>query len=280
MEPIRRDRLALGSYQYLRYPMDYFLDTAAELGLSSVELWAAAPELCLDILTPAELAELKRKLICRGLSVVCITPEQCTYPMNLAAENPALRSYSIENMRRAIDTAAFLEAPKVLVTAGCGYYDRPAEAAWALAQDSLLQLAEYAGSRGVLLALETLTPLSSNLLNTPAQQRRMIAAMPPGTMRPILDIGQMVYMNQRLEDYLSHGDQLCHVHLHDSHPAIHAALGDGDLPIGEYLERLEGNGYRGIYALECNDSRYRADPRAADRQSVAYLERRGLLEGK
>ena len=31
MVQIPKDRFALGSYQYLRYPFSYFLDTAAEL---------------------------------------------------------------------------------------------------------------------------------------------------------------------------------------------------------------------------------------------------------
>ena len=49
MDRISRSRFALGSYHYLRYPMDYFLDTAVELGIENVELWAAAPQLCLQL---------------------------------------------------------------------------------------------------------------------------------------------------------------------------------------------------------------------------------------
>ena len=36
---IRRERFALGSYHYMRYPLEYFLDTAVELEMSAVELW-------------------------------------------------------------------------------------------------------------------------------------------------------------------------------------------------------------------------------------------------
>ena len=130
---------------------------------------------------------------------------------------------------------------------------------------------------GILLMLETLTPLSSNVLNTPEQQREMISHMPPGSMKPMLDIGQMVYMEQDLERYLAHGKELAHVHLHDSHPAIHMALGDGDLPICEYLSDLEASGYRGMYALEQNDPIYRKDPRRADVRSITWLMEHGVF---
>ena len=76
---------------------------------------------------------------------------------------------------------------------------------------------------------------------------------------------------------LALGPLLGHVHLHDSHPAIHMALGDGDLPLEDYLLRLEEWGYRGLYAFEFNDSRYRQDPARADGQSVAWLRERGFF---
>ena len=78
---ISRERFALGSYHYMRYPLEYFLDTAVEL-----------------------------------------------------------------------------ESPLVLVTAGCGYFNRPAAEAWERAADSLERLAGYGLEHGVKLVLETLTP--------------------------------------------------------------------------------------------------------------------------
>jgi len=277
MKPIARNRFSLGSYQYLRYPLDYFLDTAVELKIPNIELWAAAPQFYPELLSGSEMLEIRSKIKSRQLNVCCITPEQCVYPVNLASEHEALRQASIKTFRQAIDAANYLECPHVLVSAGCGFYNRPVEIAWALAVDSLTRLAEYAQGKGVKLFLETLTPLSSNLLNTPEQQREMIARLPEGSTKPMLDIGQMVYMEQSLDRYLAHGDQLSHVHLHDSHPGIHMALGDGDLPIARYLEQLEAAGYSGLYSFEFNDTRYRAEPRQADRQSVRWLENHGLL---
>lgn len=277
MVQIPKDRFALGSYQYLRYPFSYFLDTAAELEIRNVELWAAGPTFCLDTMDEGQLREKAAELRARELSVCCITPEQCQYPVNLAAEDERIREYSIRNFERAFRAAEMLECKKVLVSAGCGYFNRPEEEAWKRSEESLYRLSEKAQSMGILLVLETLTPLSSNVLNTPEQQREMISHMAPGSMKPMLDIGQMVYMEQDLERYLAHGKELAHVHLHDSHPAIHMALGDGDLPICEYLSALEASGYRGMYALEQNDPIYRKDPRRADVQSITWLMEQGVF---
>lgn len=274
---IDRSRIALGAFQYLRYSMDYFLDTAVMLNISQVELYAAAPQLCLQTVTDGELAVLERKLRDRRLNVCCLTPEQVNYPMNLTAEDEGLRRYSIATTRRAIQAAGMLGSPLVLVTMGHSLLDRPRESAWERGIDSLRRLAEYAKSQGVKLVLETLTPLSSDLLNTPEQQRQAAALMPEGTMALMVDLGQMVYMDQTLDRYLAHGPLLQHVHLHDSHPGIHMALGEGDLPIREYLEQIESSGYRGCYSLEQNDPRYRSDPRAADIRSVRWLETQQII---
>ena len=93
---VDRNRIALGSYHYFRYPLDYFLDTAVELEVSAVELWAAAPHLCLDLISDRALRATRGQLRERGLRVCCVTPEQCAYPVNLAAEEEGLRQYSIQ----------------------------------------------------------------------------------------------------------------------------------------------------------------------------------------
>ena len=236
----------------MHYPLTYFLDTTVELGVSAVELWAAAPHLCLDVIDDAGLRQAGREVRSRGLRVCCLTPEQCTYPVNLAAEDEALRRHSIQNFRRAIQAAQELECPMVLVTAGCGYYNRPVSEAWERAADSLGQIAAYGLDQGVRLVLETLTPISSNVLNTPEQQRDMLARLPQGSACGMVDIGQMAYMGHDLSRYL--------------------ALGDGDLSLADYLVRIEAAGYTGMYGMEFNDIWYRRDPRSADRQSLAWLE--------
>ena len=274
---IARDRFALGSYQYWRYPLEYFLDTAVELQIPSIELWAAAPQIFLETINSTKMKKVSAQIRERSLKVCCITPEQCSYPVNLASEDDDLRNHSIRNFRRAIEMAHELECRMVLITAGCGYLNRSTEEAWKRSATSIARLAVYALSMGVQLLLETLTPLSSNILNTPEQQLSMIELMPEGSIYAMLDIGQMTYMNHDLSRYLTKVDILRHVHLHDSHPGIHMALGDGDLDLVSILKCIEGSGYHGQYSFEFNDSQYRLEPRAADVRSIDWLVEHNIL---
>ena len=68
MVQISKERFALGSYQYLRYPFEYFLDTAVLLGMQNVELWAAGPSFCLDTMDEAQLKEKAAQIRSRELS--------------------------------------------------------------------------------------------------------------------------------------------------------------------------------------------------------------------
>lgn len=267
----------MGSFQYGKYPLVCFLDAAFSLGITQVELWAAAPHLCPGLVSAETKKKIRQMLRERGLSVCCLTPEQCSYPINLAAREEELREASLRYFTAAIDMALELECSRVLITAGSGYYNEPKEEGWKRAENSLYQLASYGLCHKVELVLETLTPLSSNLVNTPQEQRRMIASMPAGSMSAMLDLGQMAYMGQELSAYLEHGNLLTYVHLQDSGAAIHMALGDGALSLETYLEQLEKAGYRGLYSFEFNDARYRQNPQQADRQSIEWLKNHGIL---
>lgn len=271
-------RCAIGSYPYYRYSTEFFLNTAHSLGFQQVELWAAAPQIDLFALTPEFCRTLRGQLQARSLSVCAVTPEQCSYPINLAAEEASLRQRSIRFFKAGADLAAELECPWMLVSAGSGYYDHPVAPAKVRCLDSIGQLALYAREKGVRLLFETLTPVSSNLVNTPWQVRQMIDQLPADTVYGMLDIGQMTVMGQTVAEYgAALGDKLAHVHLHDTGDACHMALGEGKLDLDSILNNILAMGYRGMFALECNDARYRADPQGMDEKNAAWLNRHGWL---
>lgn len=277
MTGLSADRIAIGSYPYYRYSMDYFLDTASQLGFSKVELWAAAPQIDLMDLSPVFCRDLHSKLKARNLTVCAITPEQCNYPFNLAAQEVSLRQRSVDYYCTAVDLAAELQCPWVLITSGSGYYDMPKDPALRRSLDSIEKIARYAVAHDVRLVYETLTPMSSNLVNSPAQVREMIDQLPANSVFGLLDIGQMTVMGQTVAEYgAALGDKLAHVHLHDTHPSCHMALGDGNLDLERIIGEILALGYGGLFSLECNDARYRLDPRAADAKNAAWLRDHGI----
>ena len=83
MVQISKERFALGSYQYLRYPFEYFLDTAVLLGMQNVELWAAGPSFCLDTMDEAQLKEKAAQIRSRA-SIRSIWQQKMKKYVNIA----------------------------------------------------------------------------------------------------------------------------------------------------------------------------------------------------
>jgi len=69
------------------------------------------------------------------------------------------------------------------------------------------------------------------------------------------------------------GSRVRHIHLADGNPSGHYILGDGNLPIQEYIDTLERNDYTDYLTLEINDSIYWDDPHTSIEKTVNYLRK-------
>lgn len=261
------------NYHYLRFQLKTFLDDAASLGFEAVELWAAAPHFHIDQVDGGDVRALRRELNARGLALCCVTPEQCVYPVNLASQDSRLRQSSLGYFKRAIDVASALECPRVMVTPGHGFFDRPREEAWQLCAQSLDELADYAAPAGTELVLECLMPTTSNVLNNSRDIARMLDEVGRGRMAAVLDFNQMAVAGQTVEDYVKDlGPSLSHVHYVDGTPGGHLALGDGTLPLMAYHRQLQAAGFDGTCSLEICDKRYYENPRKALETCLGWLQ--------
>jgi protein FrlC len=277
MEPLSQSRFVIASYHYTRYPLEYFLDVAARLGYEQVELWAMAPQLFPAALDGSARKGIRRELAARSLKAYCLTPEQVGPPFNVAHKDETLRRMSIDYCKSCIDLASDLEAPHMIIVAGCGYYDEDHKEMWERSLASNLELAEHAAAKGIKLFYETLTPPSSNILNSPQQLGEMLSRL-PGDIGGIADFGQIAFMKQDLADYTRIlGGRLAHVHIHDFGEAVHMVLGEGHLPVASQIAFLEEQGYSGLYTIETNDVRYRKDPAGADEKSLRWLRKNGVM---
>lgn len=256
------NRLAAMNIHYFRHSLPHFFDDAAALGFSKIELWAGMPHLSLEDATHEDIKSTERLLRERELGLICLTPEQCLYPINLASEHPgtALRSHAY--FQRAMEVAEALTCPQMLVTAGWGYANQPANAAWDRARDHLGDLAHEAQKRGVTLLLEPLSKTESNLIVTSADLARMMDEIGSDQIAAILDLNAMAAAGEMPEEYYSRfGDKLRHVHVCDGTPEGHLAWGDGTLPLAKYIHSLEKSGYTGNYSFEFVSADYWLDPR-------------------
>jgi protein FrlC len=259
---------------YIHYSFEYFLDRLAEMGFTAFEIWGAGQHLfplyCHALRIKEAASAIKRS----GLRLICYTPEQITYPLNIAAPETDIRLASLEYYRRALEAASGLECPMMLLTPGWGYLDRPREEALNYSLDSIAQITRWAEKIGIVLALEHLSPISSNLLNKAQDLRMALDAIASPFLKAMLDTCQVGLAGEKVQDYLDVlGPDLIHVHFVDGTPGGHLVPGEGDLPLGRELKALSDYGYRGYLTLEIADRRYFMDPAGADKKSLSAISR-------
>lgn len=227
MITISKSQISVMNIQYGYYPLEKFLDDAARAGVEHVELWGAAPHFHLEDMTYTDVCRVRKQIEERGLSLVCYTPEQCIYPVNLAADSTVQRRRSLKYFEDNLRAAAELGTDKMLVTTGWGYLDNSnINEAWKYAREGLMSLGDMARDYGIKLALEVLRRDESNLVYNLPTLKRMMEDLSHPAIGAMIDTIPMALAGERPEDYLKvFGEQLVHVHFIDGAPRGHLAWG-------------------------------------------------------
>ena len=273
MNNLKRSQIAAMNIQYKFFPLTKFLDDAVNNQVQTIELWGAAPHFHSEDMTYQDIVAVRHEIEHRELKLICYTPEQCIYPINLAAPYEAERRRSLKFFEDAIRVASELGTDKVLVTAGTGYFDgSDYEEAWKYGKDGLLQLGDMAEHYGITLALEAWREDESNLINNLETLKKMMDELNHDHIGAMLDTIPMILEHKSPEDYLRmFGDKLVHVHFIDGNPRGHLAWGDGILDMEGYLKQFDECEYKHSLSLEITDGRYFMDPEKSLRQSVEKL---------
>ncbi|PVE20768.1 hypothetical protein DC522_30400 [Microvirga sp. KLBC 81] len=275
MTAINPSQLCGMNFHYFRHPLTRFLDDAAAIGLTKVEIWGASPHFYVDDEPLSAARELKKAIRERGMELVCFTPEQCIYPINLASREDAVRNRSIRYFLDSLNACVEMESPYLLITPGWGYADEDAGPAWRRSADALGVVARHAEKLGVDLLLEPLTPTESNIINTSADLRRMLDELSSPSVKAILDTVAMAVVGETVRDYVAQvGAELRHVHLIDGDmEGSHLAWGDGFLPLDDYIRDLGDSGYTGALSFEFTTPRYWLDPLPPMRKSFEVVQK-------
>lgn len=279
MKQIDIGHVAIMNIQYKYYPLSLFLDDAVKNEVENIELWGGAPHFYQKDMTCGQIRNLRREIQERGLNLVCFTPEQCVYPVNLAAASPEARRRSLQYFEDSIRVASELGSKKMLVTSGTGYFDgSDHEEAWKWAAQNLYELGETAEAEGITLVLEVLRRDESNLIYNLSTLKAMLETLNHPAICGMLDTIPMALAGESPAMYLRElGERLAHVHFVDGAPRGHLAWGDGVLDMEEYLKELDEGGYRGFLSLEITDGRYFMEPSVSVAKSIRRL--RMALEG-
>ncbi|UUZ81196.1 TIM barrel protein [Paenibacillus sp. P26] len=262
------------NFHYHRYPFEYFLDSTVKVGLQAIELWGGAPHLYVDDASAQEVARILKEIRRRDLELVCFTPEQCIYPINLSAKDDTCRQRSVEYFKKCIQVTNSLECSLLLVTVGYGFYNEPVEEAWKRGRESLEILAKEAESAGVVLALEPMSRFGSNLITDLKSLKRMHEEVNSPSMKVLMDTIPMMLSGDSIEAYgEAFGDDLAHIHFldGDGKTSAHLAWGQGVFPLETFAQGLRTIGYDGYLTLELIGPQYNWDPEKGTRDSLERL---------
>lgn len=262
---------------YRHYPFTYFLDSMQRLGLDTIELWVGEPHLFVYRNLLSNLQEIRKEIRKRNIEIACITPEQCVYPYNLASSDIDWRTKSFDYFKENIYVAAELESKMMLVTSGIGDYSVQNKESWNYALESITKLTTVAEEEGIMLVLEPLTTFETNLITNCYQVKKMINETKSPAIKAMIDTVAMHLAGETPEDFFKHFSQdMIHFHLvdGDGHSDEHLSLGDGVLPIYDYLDNLKKNNYDGICTLEIMGSQYYQNPEYTLRKSIDFINRK------
>lgn len=260
MRKLQWNQFGIMNMNYLFYTLGYFLDAARDMGLENINLWTANPHLHLDDATDEEFCAVGEEIRRRGLKCFCVCPEQVVYPFNIAAEDALIRDRSIASMKRAVDLCEILKTPLLHACPGWGFYDKPdgLKRAWDLARDALIEIGRTARERGVVIALEPLQIVESNLVGDIPSAKRMLQEVNLPNVKLLVDTCHMAVKGESLDDYFDvFGKDIVHIHLNESGQVPWSY---GNLPLKSYLSQLEKHDFEGSITLEVCSRRHYIDP--------------------
>lgn len=276
MSKITMDNFAVMSVQYVHYSLEYYLDSMVKNGLKHVDLWGGIPHYCRLDYPSAEdakqkIGSIRAMMEERGLDVSVYTPETLAYPYSFSHPEEEVRKRTVDYFSMAMDDALLFGTNKVFLNSGCGLLDLPREESFARLVDTYKKIAAIAEQKGIELVLEQLQPYESNLVLNLQDIKRVLDEVDSPAMYICVDVVAMAVAGEELKDYFEvlGRERIKLIHFADT---CHYILGDGELPLKDYLKTLEEYDYDGIVDLEINDSIYWDDPHESIRKSVEWLK--------
>ncbi|MFM2488559.1 sugar phosphate isomerase/epimerase family protein [Enterococcus avium] len=169
--------------------------------------------------------------------------------------------YSQSYFEKVIDLASIVESKLVLITPGWNYYDETPEEARSRSVRMLRELCEYAETKGVTLALESIWNKSSLIGDTISKINEIKERVNMNNLKLAIDLGAINSAGESVNEWFdSFGEDIVHCHFVDGTPVGHMPWGLGNLDMKEILQTFSENGYEGGFSMEYVDSRSFINP--------------------
>lgn len=253
-------RLGINTNVFIDYSFTSFLEEIKDMGYEGVEI---ARTHALHEKTGEELNGIKRKLEENNLEVYCIQGGIPHTDLNYA--------------KKRIDLASVIGAKYVNIGPGIEVERNfKTNGAWKETAEIFSELADYAASRKVLVAIEPepMIPLSFNrpLLTTYKEVKRMLNQLSSDNMRVILDIAHVHVAKENFSKVVNDlGGKIAVVHVSDvvDDRHYHFIPGKGGINFKAVLKTLYKSGFDGFLSVEVYP--YFNEPKRAAIESIRFL---------
>lgn len=272
MKYLKESQILTSNYPYHKYSLKYALNSLERIGAHKIEFYACYPHFHMDDIRFWDVKRLRRQLTAHKLKARCFTPEQCMYPVNIAALDVSARKRSMEVFGKSIQCGAELGAEFVVVLAGYGTLDEDEKDTWKRSVESLKRLGELAESHDVKLVLET-SPREYTTTHNSKDAVKMIREVGSPALSGMIDTATLGYSGETMQRAIEDLEgKLSHVHIADGMPNGHLVLGEGDLDILDMLRQLDDIHYEGALSLEILNDKYVRNPHDAMKDSYEKLK--------
>ena len=254
MPTVKRLQIAAMNIPYRMCTLEYFLDTQQALGVKSIELYGGSPHVTLSFDVVSDWKAVREAVESRGMKVIAFTPESATYQYLLCTENPLVREKSFLYFANAVKAAKELGAKLVPVSCAGGLKDHDPGIAYFNAVESLRRLAPIAEELGVTIAVETMCPDASVVINTLPELKKLLADVNSPNVKPCIDVCAMRTAGETFDEWFdAFGGDIAHIHFTAGRPAGRLYWGQGLHPLDDYLQTLNDRGYTGYLGLNINN---------------------------
>jgi sugar phosphate isomerase/epimerase len=259
-------RLGSWTYGYGKLPIEESLAHIAAVGYGGAELATGD-----DYSTPIDTLDDRRvDEILALFDRHRLVPTAVSGLFGLVATSAAEQQDRMRRFRRAVDVAARLGAPFVAIGSGAAPAGWHREQVWAELRRNAYLVAEYAGEKGVTVALE---PHWGAAAERPGDALELLAAVGLPSLKVNVDVCHPFALGYDLASIARIlGPQAVYAHVCDvrgRHPGDLQLCnpGEGEIDWSRWLRLLHDAGYQGWITVQISVMRRRSadyDPRASN----------------
>lgn len=252
------------------YTLEETIKRISRIGYDALEIGCAAPHAWPYYLDKQKRNDIAKVLEDNNIVVSSMLPAVGGGPgANVASSIKAEREWTIQYNKDICDLAADLNCSMVLYVGGWYLYGTKQKDAWNYSLDSLVQIASYAGEKGITVVVEP-TPEDSNIIETADDALQIKEQAGLDNIGCMFDTAHAFYRNEPPADYVYQlKENLKHIHLTDYNRHAPGTNGCDFVPI---MQALKDINYGGYVTIETGFNSRSNHPDSIARRSIEHLK--------